>query len=212
MRRITLLLSTMVFLLGVVSCNDTNFLIEWPDDEDGFLNQELVIRNEDGSEVKTKNKLAIGNKKSYPIGSVFVGGGVADPTIGASHRCRFYSETFTEGPLWDKVREMIYINGFRYLGVEYTAPGQYIDHIAIYGLDPSLHYGEELNIPMNQGKYEGGCDLVKDVKINTYQFSTYQADHYTKNDDARIDIRIEMKDGTIISILFAGVTPYDGYY
>ena len=79
-------------------------------------------------------------------------------------------------------------------------------------MDQTLGYGDSLIIPMNQGKYEGGCDLVKDVKINSYSFSSYQEDLYTINDDGKIDIRILLKDGTIISILFAGKTPFDGYY
>ena len=76
MRRFLFIISALVFTVGFASCNAT----DWPDDEDGFLNQELVIKNADGTEFKTKNKLAIGNKKSYPIGSVFVGGGIADPS------------------------------------------------------------------------------------------------------------------------------------
>ncbi len=208
MRRYLFIISALVFTVGFASCNAT----DWPDDEDGFLNQELVIKNADGTEFKTKNKLAIGNKKSYPIGSVFVGGGVANPSKGSSHRCHFYGESFTEGPNWDKVAAMVYIGGFRHTGTEYTAPGQYIDFIFISMMEPSNGYGEYLSIPMNQGKYEGGCDLVKDVKINSYKFSTYNEEDQTLNDDGKIDIRVLMKDGTKISILFAGKTPYDGYY
>ena len=114
MRRYLFIISALVFTVGFASCNAT----DWPDDEDGFLNQELVIKNADGTEFKTKNKLAIGNKKSYPIGSVFVGGGVADPSKGSSHRCHFYGESFTEGPNWDKVPAMVYIGGFRHTGTE----------------------------------------------------------------------------------------------
>ena len=195
-------------LVTLISCNET---FDWPDDDDGVLNQELVFTKSDGTEVKTKNKLAIGSKKSYPIGSVFMGGGVADPQKGSSHRCRFYEESFTEGPNWDEVSSMVTIMGFRHRGTEYTAPGQFIDFIGI-DLDPTLGYGEFLIIPMNQGKYEGGCDLVKEVKINSYKYSTYQEDHDTLNDDGKIDIRILLKDGTKVSILFAGKTPFDGYY
>ena len=207
MRRLLVFVPALVFIAGFAACN----AVEWPDDEEGFLNQELVIKLSDGTEAKTTNKLAIGTKKSYPIGSVFVGGGIADPSEGSSHRCHFYAESFTEGPNWDENPSMIYIGGFRYKGTEYTAPGQFIDYIGIK-LDSSLGYGEYLQIPMNQGKYKGGCDFVKDVKINSYKFSTYQEDMYTLNDDAKIDIRILMNDGTAIAILFAGKTPYDNYY
>ena len=209
MRRLSFFLFALAFTVGFASCNET---IAWPDDDDDFLNQELVVKSADGTEVKTTNKLAVGSKKSYPIGSVFVGGGVADPNKGSSHRCHFYQESFTEFPYCDdEAPLMIYISGFRYTGTEYTAPGQFIDFISIR-LDQSLGYGDSLLIPLNQGKYKSGCDLVKDVKINSYKFSTYKEDLYTLNDDGKIDIRILLKDGTKISILFAGKTPYDGFY
>lgn len=208
MRRLILVFPVVLFSIGLVSCKET---LEWPADDDDFLSQELVITKSDGTEVKTKNKLAIGNKESYPIGSVFVGGGIADPSKGASHRCHFYMEPFTEGPNWDQVNPIVFIRGFWHNGTDYKAPGQCIDFIGI-AMDQTLGYGDSLIIPMNQGKYEGGCDLVKDVKINSYSFSSYQEDLYTINDDGKIDIRILLKDGTKISILFAGKTPYDGYY
>lgn len=37
----------------------------------------------------------------------------------------------------------------------------------------------------------------------------FQADGNTVNDDAKIDIRILLNDGTTLAILFAGKTPYD---
>lgn len=209
MRRLFYFISALVLAVGFASCDDSvNYA--WPDDDEGFLNQELVVINEDGTEEHTRNKVAVGAVQALPIGSVFVGGAVADPKIGSSHRCHFYSEVFTEGPNWDDVPEIISIEGFRHKGTEYTAPGQYIDVIVIRM--SSLGYGDYLRIPMNQGKYEGGCEIVSDVKINSYKFSSYQSDHYTLNDDARIDIRILMNDGTEIAILFAGKTPHDRYY
>ena len=209
MRRTIYFISALIFTVGLVSCKES-IDYEWPDDDNGILNQVLVIHNTDGTEVKTKNKLSIGSEKAFPIGSVFVGGAIADPMKGSSHRCHFYKEAFTEGPRWDEVKEMIYISGFRHKGTEYTAPGQYIDLINIW-LDPSMGYGENMRIPMNQGEYEGGNELVKDVKINSYKFSTYQEDEYIVNDDAKIDIRILLNDGTTLAILFAGKTPTDSY-
>lgn len=197
MRRLLFFISSLIITVGVASCKEL-IDFERPDDEDGTLNRELVTKNS-------------GLEKVIPIGSVFVGGAVADPKMGSSHRCHFYDEAFTEGPKWNEVAERIFIEGFRHKGIEYTAPGQYIDKIRIR-LDSSSGVGNWLQIPMNQGKYEGGCELVKDVKINSYKFSTYQSDMETLNDDAKIDIRIRMKDGTTLAILFAGKTPYDGYF
>ena len=149
----------------------------------------------------------------YSIGSVFVGGGVAKPSKGASHRCHFYQEKFTEGPRWDKVEALVTILGFRYKGVEYTQPGGYIDQIYISGIDPSLGLGANLDIPMEQGRYKGGNPLVSDVRIVSYQFSTYNQEQNSLNSDAHIHIVIYSVAGDIITILFKDdVTPYDGYY
>lgn len=149
----------------------------------------------------------------YSIGSVFVGGGVADPSKGSTHRCHFYQEKFTEGPNWDEVAALVSIWGFRYTGVEYTQPGQYIDHIYINGIDESLGLGSYLSIPMEQGKYKGGNELISDVRIVSYQFSSYNQAQGNLNSDANIHIVITTKAGDIITLLYQnGVTPYDGYY
>ena len=207
MKSLSFLLLALAFTIGFTSCYEK---LEWPDDEDGFLNKELVIMNADGTKVKTKNKLAIGNKKSYPIGSAFSGGAVADPTKGSSHLYRCYMEHFTECPNCSEVKHLVLIKGFRHVGTKYTEPGQFVDFINII-LDSSLGYGELLEIPMNQGKYEGGNDLVKDVKINSCHTSSFKEDHWNVNEDGKIDVRIIMKDGTKIAILFAGAIPPDDY-
>ena len=139
MRRL-FFISSLIITVGVASCKEL-IDFERPDDEDGTLNRELVTKNS-------------GLEKVIPIGSVFVGGAVADPKMGSSHRCHFYDEAFTEGPQWNEVAERIFIEGFRHKGIEYTAPGQYIDKIRIR-LDSSSGVGNWLQIPMNQGKYEG---------------------------------------------------------
>ena len=149
----------------------------------------------------------------YSIGSVFVGGGVASPSKGSSHRCHFYQEKFAEGPNWDEVQALVTIMGFRYKGVEYTQPGQYIDYIYINGIDASLGLGTSFSIPMEQGQYKGGNALVSDVRIVSYQFSSYNQEQGGLNSDANIHIVITTKAGDVITLLYQNdVTPYDGYY
>ena len=155
-----------------------------------------------GLKVTTKNKLLEGNNLVSAIGSVFVGGGTVNPFEGSSHSCQFYSEVFSSGP-WNEVSPLISILGFMHYGTKYTKAGQFVDLICI---------GTNLVIPLSQGEYKGGCDQVKDVKINSYKFSTMNEDTGTPNDDAKIDIRILCKDGTVISILYSGVTRPHGYY
>lgn len=157
--------------------------------------------------------LTIDGTLVYSIGSVFVGGGIADPSKGSSHRCHFYQEKFTEGPRWDQVEALVTIYGFRHNGIEYNLSGQYIDQIIINGLDESLGFGSCLNIPMDQGKYKGGNELIRDVQIKSYQFASYIDYEGHQNKDADINIVITSTAGDIITIRFANdVTPYDGYY
>lgn len=148
----------------------------------------------------------------FPIGSVFVGGGVADPKKGASHRCHFYTQKFTEGPLWNEVDALVTILGFRYTGVEYKEPGSFIDQIYILLPKEVQGIGSLINIPMEQGKYKGGNDLIRDVQIKSYQFAS-MADTYTMNKDSDINIVITTTAGDKIYLVFNNdVTPYDGYY
>lgn len=149
----------------------------------------------------------------FPIGSVFVGGAVADPSKGSSHRCHFYTQKFSEGPRWDEVQSLVYIGGFRWKDVEYTKPGQYIDYILLTFPEEIPGLGTTIQIPMEQGKYNGGNDLIKDVKINSYQFASYADYSGTQNKDSDIDIVITTAAGDKISLLFKNdITPYDGYY
>ena len=147
----------------------------------------------------------------YPIGSVFAGGAVAEPEKGSSHRSHFYREKFEKGPRWDKVEALVEIYGFHHNGIDYKEPGQVVDQIKINGLDESLGLGTSLNIPMEQGKYKGGNELIKDVRIKSYTFSSYSEGH--QNKDADINIVVTSKTGDIITIRFANdITPYDDYY
>ena len=66
---------------------------------------------------------------------------------------------------------------------------------------------------MEQGQYKGGNALVSDVRIVSYQFSSYNQAEDTLNSDANIHIVITTKQGDVITLLYQNdVTPYDGYY
>ena len=69
----------------------------------------------------------------YSIGSVFVGGGIADPSKGSSHRCHFYQEKFTEGPRWDQVEALVTIYGFRHNGISITCQGSTSTRLLLMG-------------------------------------------------------------------------------
>lgn len=137
-----------------------------------------------------------GGNLIYPIGSAFAGGSIL-PEKGSSHRCRFYRKNYSTGPDWFETEPLVAIEGFEHKDIEYTKPGQQIDRIYIYGLDDSLGLGTSLAIPMNQGKYEAGNPMIRNVKINAYQLSP---DKNTKG--ASIDIVITSMAGDVIQLRF----------
>ena len=147
----------------------------------------------------------------WPLAGWITGGAMAEPAKGSSHRSHFYREKFAKGPRWDEVEALVEIYGYHHNGIDYNEPGQVIDQIRINGLDESLGLGTRLIIPMQQGKYKGGNELIKDVRIKSYTFSSYSEGH--QNKDADINIVITSTTGDIITISFADdITPYDGYY
>ena len=149
----------------------------------------------------------------YSIESAFAGGGISDPSVGSSHRCRMYREKFETGPKWNEVEALVIIEGFRYNNTEYTTADKMINRITINGLEDSLGLGYSIVIPMEQGEYNGGNELIQDVRINSYQPSTFNTDTESFNKDANINIVITSAAGDIIYIRFInGITAYDGYY
>ena len=116
-------------------------------------------------------------------------------------------------PNGPETEPIVYIEGFRHAGTDYTKPGQLIDRIYLLGLDESLGLGENLDIPLNQGKYEGGNKLIKDVRIDHYQFETDITTFLgEKNKEAKIDIVITSMAGDILIIHFANAAiRNDGY-
>lgn len=133
--------------------------------------------------------------------SAFVGGAVADPSIGSSHRLHIYEKNYSSGPRWNEVKEVVHITGFRYTGTDYPNLGACISSITVNGTSSI----GTLVIPLNQGKYEGGNELVSSVKIANYSFGS-------QDEKAQIDIRITLKDNQTIDILYSGPAHYDGYY
>ena len=163
------------------------------------------------SDEPSSSGIYLGGKCIVSIGSAFMGGGTANPDEGSSHRCQMYEQYFEYGPSWDQVASVVGISGFKYTGVTYSEPGQFIDFIGISGA--VLGLDTPLAIPLEQGKYKGGCDLVSSVRITNYDAGTVK-NQITgdMNDDGKIDIAISLKDGRTLRIHYRGKILYDGYY
>lgn len=158
---------------------------------------------------KGENGIFVDGVKVVPIESAFVGGGIADPTVGASHRFHMYSDYHEKGPRWNEVPSVVTIYGFFPAGTDYKFPGQHLSYI---GIDLGGAHGlEELAIKLDQGVYKGDNELVKSVSVNSYHFGKYDVKG-GQIEDAVIDIRIILEDSTVIDIKYKGLTPFDGYY
>lgn len=205
MKKIFVTLAAL-FILASTGCDNSVIM------NSSSLKNALIIKpattTKANSFVNTKDGAIV-----YSIGSAFAGGAVSNPEKGSSHRCHFYQETYSEAPNWNEVEALVTITGFRYSGVNYTEPGQYVERIIINSLDETLGLGERLIIPLEQGKYNGGNPFVSNVQFVSYQLSSYNTQHNNLNKDANINIVITTVDGGVISILYENkITLYDGYY
>lgn len=158
---------------------------------------------------KGENGIFVDGVKVVPIESAFVGGGIADPTVGASHRFKMYNKHFETGPSWDEVSSVVSIFGFIYNDTEYKLPGQ---HLSCVGISLGGAHGlDGLGVELDQGVYKGSNDLVKSVKVKSYYFGRHDVNG-KQIEDSVIDISIKLKDSTVIDIKYKGLTPFDGYY
>lgn len=96
----------------------------------------------------------------YSFGSLFFGG-LADYEKSSAPNCEIFHGAYTVCPRWDVEEPLVSISAVWYNDVEYTKPGQAIERICITGLDESLGLGSTICIPMKQGKYKGGNDLIR---------------------------------------------------
>lgn len=153
----------------------------------------------------------LNGRRVVPIGSTFMGGGVAEPSKGSSHRCHMYEYGYEKGPMWEEATSIVTIFGFRHNGITYSEPGQFIDTIVIDG--SVLKQDAPMLIPLEQGLYQGGCERVSSVRIQNYTAGTVK-DRMTgkMNDDGKIDIAISLTDGRMLRVHYRGRIPYDGYY
>lgn len=161
---------------------------EWP-----------IVPNENALIIKSASTDRV---YEYPIGSAFVGGQIVDFKEGSTYRCYLYREKLTEEPE-DYESLIVSVSGFWHQGVEYTVPGQQVDLITISGIDETLGLGKNLIIPMNQGVYNGGNDIIRDVQIISLKSSTPKDNSGTLNKDADINIVIHSTAGDTITVRFA---------
>lgn len=154
-------------------------------------------------ELSGRNGIYVDKVKVVQLQSAFTGGGCADPNKGFSYRCHLYSANYSEYP--GKETPEIYIGGFRYNKKEYESSRAIIEIICINNL---ASVGN-LQIMMNQGKYEGGNEYVSSVSIDEYFEGEFDAEGKQQK-NARFSIIIVLKDNRRIHIRYAGKIYPDG--
>ena len=117
-----------------------------------------------------------------------------------------YEDYYSACPGWQEGRVRIY--GFHHNGKEYSSAGEFINRIELNGIS-SLG---NIIILMNDGKLdERGNEQVSSVRIVKYYLGKYDDKAFRQIEDSRINIKITLKDNQTISIIYSGLTPFDGY-
>ena len=131
------------------------------------------------------------------IGSTTMGSGEAASGKGDNHRCRMF-----EKDPGDKLGLLVEFIGFRYADETYTSSEQCLERIIVCEL---AGFGAPLHIPLEQGVYTGGSELVSSVNIMNYDYGTPNYETFSQNnDDGKIDIIITLTDGRTLRIHYRG--------
>ena len=152
-----------------------------------------------------KNGIYVNGQLECELKSAFSGGGSS--ANGSSNRLHIYEKYYSASPLWNEVKERVLIQGFCYAGKEYDSKGDSISQISINGLSSI----GDLLILLDQGKYEGGNDLVSSVKIVKYSFGKSD-DELNPTDNVQVKIKVILKDEQTIDIFYSGSTSFDNYF
>lgn len=148
------------------------------------------------SKVKAENvEVATDGTYTYTLNTLFHGYRYRIPEkyskdMGLFCAFYFFREQLDPG-LWPDHAPFVTIETFEYKDVEYTHFEQIVDRICIDGLDEALGLGTVMDIPLEQGKYNGGNDTVASVSISVTK---------VKLNHAIFDIVITTKAGDTISI------------
>ena len=191
----------LVFILSVLAV--ISGCSKWLDPNASFKNA-LIIKP--AASTKAVNGIQSPDGATiYTIGSAFNGGSVPM----ANRLCKrywFYQKQFEKYPGHEE-SPLVFIEGKGdsrdYKDVEC------IFVIRISGIDESLGLGTLLVIPMEDGRYNGGNPLIKDVQIKSFKMSSV-TDGVT-NPDANINIVITTTTGAVLTISYVdAATLYDG--
>ena len=149
MKKILSLFTVVLLAFSLAACQKSG-----PEGAVGGQDNALVVQPANGS------KAAV-----YPIGSVFLRS--TELPLWTSGRYAFYQEAYTSFPRSDK--PFITLSGRVPKGEELTHSIKWIDTISIQGLQRwSVKIGTDFTIPMEEGQYKGGNELITDARIESF--------------------------------------------
>lgn len=147
----------------------------------------------------------------FEINSVYVHGSVCpDPTMGSTNRISMFSECFKSNPEQFYPSEKICISDAEigiggFVPAEHELPYYSSSYMTNLTIDNVLPSGK-LCIPLKDGKYAGGNELVSSVSFEMFSFE--EGDKWTT---AQIKIIVSLTDGSQLAISYDGASAYDGW-
>ena len=183
MKRIVYLLSAAIVVSCLLGCKQETSL---PDAQ--VADNALSIQSPDGVRATV-----------IPIGSAFQRGSVVVPNEeGKTYSgiyYEFFREQYSEFP-GGVEKPFVEVKGRKYNDVQYSEPGQWVTGIVLRELDDVLKMGGVISIPLEQGKYRGGMDAIKNVRINACKSSSF-------------DIVITTSSDCVITLRYSGQVLFD---
>ena len=153
--------------------------------------------------ITERNGVFIDNAKKIELRSAFDGGNDPSP----DYSCNWvyiFPEKYSEDQDLTGIQYAVYIEGIETEGKEYKGHGDNICKITVNDL---ASVGD-LVIPMNQGVYEGGNELVSSVKIVEYSNGAIDKDG-NRVEPSRFIFEIGLVDGRTVVIRYVGVSFHD---
>lgn len=158
-----------------------------------------------GSAIMSTGSVKVDGNECCQLKSAFSDGGVADPSRGSSFILELYKDNYAKCPSWELCE--VLIEGFEYNDKTYGNLTEEVERIVIKNL-PNIG---QLNVNLNQGKYEGTNEKVESVDVQKLEFPAVDEKGNMKK-PGNVSLAIKIKDGTVIRVNYSGTIQWNGRY
>lgn len=157
--------------------------------------------------VTETNCISYNGKVCYKLASAFAGGGIANPSEGASHRFNAFTKEYTSYPDEEIAEPELSIERFSYADKQYAGNGDDFERIILNNI-PEIG---TVNIKLNQGVVvaeDANNTRVSAVTVHSYNHGTI--DDKGNRSNANIHITITLDTKNVIDIKYTGKVRSDG--